>query len=130
MERQDDARRRAEYYGEQPENIPGDEVCVGQDWVNRQLLAEQPAGPPTQGYSDATMLALMDPREFSTDSEQFTKQIRKLAGPGLNRSRAVDTALRRSDPPRRKGIEANLIVVASSIWQIRSGVVAGYHPHM
>ena len=115
MEPRDEAWRRAEYYGEQPEIIPGDGVCVGQDLVNRQMLANQPVGPPSQGYSDATVLALMDPREFSTNSEQFSKQIRKLAGPGLNRSRALDTALRRSDPPRRKGIEANLIVVATSI---------------
>ena len=71
MERQDDAWRRGEYYGEQPEIIPGDEVCVGQDLVNRQMLANQPVGPPSQGYSDATVLALMDPREFSTDSHEF-----------------------------------------------------------
>ena len=116
--------RRGEYYGERRVLVPTDEECVGQDLINRQKLDNQEVGPATQGYSSDAVLALMDPREFAVDSETFTKQILKLAGPGLNRSRAVDTAIRRSDPARRKGIETNLITVAISIWQVRVGEVA------
>ena len=69
--------RRGEYYGEQRILVPSEEECVGQDLINRQKLNNQPVGPATQGYSSDAVLALMDPREFSVNSETFTKQIRK-----------------------------------------------------
>ena len=124
MEAQVDAWRRGEYYGETRNTIPDDSVVIGQDLVNRQMLADEPAGATRDGYTDATALALVDHREFSSNSDLFTKQIRKLAGPGLNRSRAVDSALRRSEESRRKGVESNLIIYATATWQIRTGEVA------
>ena len=124
MEAQVDAWRRGEYYGETRKFIPDDTIVIGQDLVNRQMLADEPAGLAQDGFSDATTLALVDHREFSSNSDLFTQQVRKLAGPGLNRSRAVDSALKRSEPERRKGIESNLIIYATETWQIRTGEVA------
>ena len=43
MEAQVDAWRRGEYYGEVRKSIPDDSVVIGQDLVNRQMLAEEPA---------------------------------------------------------------------------------------
>ena len=116
--------RVGEYYGETRISVPPESETVGQDLLNRRVAEGPECGPPTQGYTTETVLALMDPREFSESSETFTKQLRKLAGPGLPRSRCVDTALRRSAVDKRKGIEACLITTAISIWQIRVGEVA------
>ena len=77
MDAQVDAWRRGEYYGEIRKSIPDDTVVIGQDLVNRQMLAEEPAGPPRDGFTDATTLALVDHREFSSNSDSFTQQIRK-----------------------------------------------------
>ena len=118
--------RRAEYYGERRQYID-DDVTTGQDLVNRQLLAGQPAGLARDGYSSAEELTLVDPREFSSNAdfpEIFTQQVRKLAGPGLNRARSVDSSLKRADPDKRKAIESNLIIYAVETWQIRTGEVA------
>ena len=127
VEAQVDAFRRGEYYGEIRQYIPDDSVVIGQDLVNRQTLADEPAGLARDGFSDATTLALVDHREFSSNADFpdiFTQQVRKLAGPGLNRARSVDSALRRAEQDARKGIESNLIVYATETWQIRTGEVA------
>ena len=60
-EAQIDAFRRGEYYGETRRYIPDDSEVIGQDLVNRQMLAEEPAGPPRDGFTDATTLALVGP---------------------------------------------------------------------
>ena len=57
---------------------------IGQDLVNRQTLAGEPAGAGTRRFSSANDLALVDPREFASSGdfpEIFTEQVRKLAGP-------------------------------------------------
>ena len=126
-EAQIDAFRRGEYYGEMRRYIPDDTEVIGQDLVNRQLLAGEPAGLARDGFSSANDLALVDHREFSSNAEFpdiFTQQVRKLAGPGLNRARSVDSALRRAEPDTRKAIESNLIIYATETWQIRTGEVA------
>ena len=102
---------RGEYYVEQRISVPSENEIVGQDLINRRVADGHESGPPTEGYSTDTVLALMDPREFSENSEFFTKQLRKLAGKGLPRSRTVDTAIRRSDQDKKVGIEASLIYV-------------------
>ena len=117
METQLDSWRRQEYYGEVRQFIPDESIVTGQDLVNRQMLEDEPAGTGRDGYSSATMLALVDHREFSSNAEFpeiFTQQVRKLAGPGLNRARSVDAALVRADlrpredlgDPRRRVQEA------------------------
>ena len=113
--------RVGEYYGETRISVPPESETVGQDLLNRRVADGQECGPPTLGYSTDTVLALMDPREFSENSEFFTRQLRKLAGSGLPRSRAVDTAIRRCDRDRKEGIEASLIYVSIAIWQVRVG---------
>ena len=75
--------RIGEYYGEQRISVPTENEIVGQDLINRRIEDGQEIGPPSEGYSTETVLALMDPREFSEDSEFFTRQLRKLAGSGL-----------------------------------------------
>ena len=50
--------------------------------------------------------------------------MRKLAGPGLNRARSVDAALKRAEADSRKAVESNLIIYATETWQIRTGEVA------
>ena len=100
---------------------------IGQDLVNRQLLAGEPAGLARDGFSSANDLALVDHREFVSSEnfpEVFTEQVRKLAGAGLNRSRSVDHALTRVEADSRKAIESNLIIYATETWQIRTGEVA------
>ena len=127
VEAQLDASRRGEYYGETRQFIPDDSVVIGQDLVNRQMLAGEPAGLARDGFTDATTLALVDHREFVSSADfpdMFTEQVRKLAGPGLNRARSVDQALKRATPSTRKGIESNLIIIATAIWQIRTNEVA------
>ena len=126
-EAQIDAFRRMEYYGERRQYIPDDDEVIGQDLVNRQLLAGEPAGLARDGFSSTTDLALVDHREFESSEEFpeiFTEQVRKLAGAGLNRSRSVDHALARSEADSRKAIESNLILFATHLWQIRTGEVA------
>ena len=126
-EAQLDAFRRGEYYGERRQYIPDNSEVIGQDLVNRQLLAGEPAGLARDGYSSANDLALVDPREFESSEnfpEIFTEQVRKLAGTGLNRSRSVDHALQRVEADSRKAIESNLIIYAIETWQIRTGEVA------
>ena len=113
--------RIGEYYGEQRISVPSENETVGQDLINRRMADGHESGPPNEGYSTDTVLALMDPREFSENSEFFTRQLRKLAGSGLPRSRTVDTAIRRSDRDRKVGIEASLIYVSIAIWQVRVG---------
>ena len=79
------------------------------------------------GFTDATTLALVDHREFASSEnfpDIFTEQVRKLAGPGLNRARSVDVALKRADTDSRQAIESNLIIYATETWQIRTGEVA------
>ena len=127
MEAQLDSWRRGEYYGEVRQFIPDESIVTGQDLVSRQMLEDEPAGTGRDGYSSATMLALVDHREFSSNAEFpeiFTQQVRKLAGPGLNRARSVDAALVRAEPDSRKAIESNLIIFATQTWQIRTGEVA------
>ena len=126
-EAQIDAFRRGEYYGETRRYIPDDTEVIGQDLVNRQMLADEPAGLARDGFSSANDLALVDPREFESSEnfpEIFTEQVRKLAGAGLNRSRSVDHALQRVEADSRKAIESNLIIYATETWQIRTGEVA------
>ena len=126
-EDQIDLFRRMEYYGERRQYIPDDDQIIGQDLVNNRLLAGEPAGLPRDGFSSTTDLALVDLREFESSEEFpeiFTEQVRKLAGTGLNRSRSVDHALKRSEADSRKAIESNLIVYATQTWQIRTGEVA------
>ena len=113
VEAQVDAFRRGEYYGEIRQYIPDDSVVIGQDLVNRQMLAEEPAGLARDGFTSATTLALVDHREFASKADFpdiFTEQVRKLAGPGLNRARSVDAALKRAEQGPRKAVESNLIV--------------------
>ena len=127
LEAQIDAFRRGEYYGETRRYIPNDTEVIGQDLVNRQLLADEPAGLARDGFSSANDLALVDHREFVSSEnfpEIFTEQVRKLAGAGLNRSRSVDHALQRVEADSRKAIESNLIIYATETWQIRTGEVA------
>ena len=127
VEAQVDAFRRGEYYGETRQYIPDDSEVIGQDLVNRQMLAGEPAGLARDGFSSATDLALVDHREFASSDEFpeiFTEQVRKLAGPGLNRARSVDVALKRAEFDSRKAIESNLIIYATETWQIRTGEVA------
>ena len=69
-EAQIDAFRRGEYYGERRQYIPDDSEVIGQDLVNRQLLADEPAGLARDGFSSANDLALVDHREFAS-SEDF-----------------------------------------------------------
>jgi len=126
-EAQLDAFRRGEYYGERRQYIPDDSEIIGQDLVNRQTLAGEPAGLARDGFSSANDLALVDLREFASSEDVpdiFTEQVRKLAGPGLNRSRSVDNALKRAETDSRKAIESNLIIYATETWQIRTGEVA------
>ena len=126
-EAQLDAFRRGEYYGERRQYIPDDSEIIGQDLVNRQTLAGEPAGLARDGFSSANDLALVDLREFVSSEDVpdiFTEQVRRLAGPGLNRSRSVDNALKRVETDSRKAIESNLIIYATETWQIRTGEVA------
>ena len=126
-EAQLEAFRRGEYYGEIRRYIPDDSIVIGQDLVNRQMLAGEPAGLAQDGFTDATTLALVDHREFESNADFpdiFTEQVRKLAGPGLNRARSVDAALKRAEEGPRKAVESNLIVYATETWQIRTGEVA------
>ena len=126
-EAQLEAFRRGEYYGEIRRYIPDDSIVIGQDLVNRQMLAGEPAGLAQDGFTDATTLALVDHREFESNAnfpDIFTEQVRKLAGPGLNRARSVDAALKRAEQGPRKAVESNLIVYATETWQIRTGEVA------
>ena len=126
-EAQVDAFRRGEYYGETRQYIPDDSEVIGQDLVNRQMLAGEPAGLARDGFSSANDLALVDHREFASSEDFpdiFTEQVRKLAGPGLNRARSVDNALKRAETDSRKAIESNLIIYATETWQIRTGEVA------
>ena len=126
-EAQIDAFRRGEYYGETRRYIPDDSEVIGQDLVNRQMLAGEPAGLARDGFSSANDLALVDHREFASSEDFpdiFTEQVRKLAGPGLNRARSVDVALKRAQADSRKAIESNLIIYATETWQIRTGEVA------
>ena len=126
-EAQIDAFRRGEYYGERRQYIPDNSEVIGQDLVNRQLLAGEPAGLARDGFSSANDLALVDHREFASSEDFpdiFTEQVRKLAGPGLNRARSVDQALKRAEQSSRKAIESNLIIYATETWQIRTGEVA------
>ena len=127
VEAQVDAFRRGEYYGERRQYIPDDTETIGQDLVNRQMLAGEPAGLARDGFSSANDLALVDLREFVSSEDVpdiFTEQVRRLAGPGLNRSRSVDNALKRVETDSRKAIESNLIIYATETWQIRTGEVA------
>ena len=126
-EAQIDAFRRGEYYGERRQYIPDNSEVIGQDLVNRQLLAGEPAGLARDGFSSANDLALVDHREFASSEDFpdiFTEQVRKLAGSGLNRARSVDNALKRAETDSRKAIESNLIIFATQCWQIRTGEVA------
>ena len=126
-EAQLDAFRRGEYYGERRQYIPDNSEVIGQDLVNRQLLAGEPAGLARDGFSSANDLALVDHREFASSEDFpdiFTEQVRKLAGPGLNRARSVDNALKRAETDSRKAVESNLIIFATHCWQIRTGEVA------
>ena len=114
-EAQLDAFRRGEYYGERRQYIPDNSEVIGQDLVNRQLLAGEPAGLARDGFSSANDLALVDHREFASSEDFpdiFTEQVRKLAGPGLNRARSVDNALKRAETDSRKAVESNLIIFA------------------
>ena len=127
VEAQVDAFRRGEYYGETRQYIPDDSEVIGQDLVNRQMLAGEPAGLARDGFSSANNLALVDHREFASNvdfPDIFTEQVRKLAGPGLNRARSVDAALKRAEADSRKAVESNLIIYATETWQIRTGEVA------
>ena len=126
-EAQIDAFRRGEYYGERRQYIPDNSEVIGQDLVNRQLLADEPAGLARDGFSSANDLALVDHREFASSEDFpdiFTEQVRKLAGSGLNRARSVDNALKRAETDSRKAVESNLIIFATQCWQIRTGEVA------
>ena len=100
--------RKGEYYGDPQPRIPSEDECVGQDLINHRKGEGNDSGSADDGYSTDTVLCLMDPREFSDDCDFFRRQLRRLNG-GLPRSRAVDTAIRRSDKDKKEGIEASLI---------------------
>ena len=93
-------------------------------YVGHDLIAQRKAecydsgGPTDLGFSSGSVLCLMDPREFSQQSACFTRQIRRL-NPGLPRSRAVDTAIKRSR--NKAGIETCLIQYTIAVWGIRTG---------
>ena len=121
MDELEQEARRIEYYGDPQPRIPSEDECVGQDLIaQRKGEGYDSGGSADGGYSSDAVLCLMDPREFSEDCAYFTRQIRRLNG-DLPRSRAVDTAIRRSSKDKRGGIETSLIHFLIAVWQVRVG---------
>ena len=121
MDELEQEARQIEYYGDPEPRIPSEQEFVGQDLI-AQCKDEgyDGGGSADCGYSSDTVLCLMDPREFSNDCAYFTRQIRRLNG-DLPRSRAVDTAIRRSNKDKKGGIETSLIQFSIAVWQVRVG---------